>query len=74
MATRNLEDMKNRLYEAFDKALDSSRFSSAGYSEKDAQISAAYLAAASEAAKAIVIIEREQRQAKERGFGRLDKQ
>lgn len=69
--TTNLDELKAKLYEAFDAAIDRANyFSSEGHFEIAAT---KFLGPASEAAKAITLIEREQREAKERGYNKLDK-
>jgi len=59
--TTNFDELKEKLFKAFDRAFS---FNDGDGNERVAM---------GEIAKAIVAIEREQREAKERGFNRLDK-
>ncbi|MCE9506773.1 MAG: hypothetical protein K8R48_00445 [Alphaproteobacteria bacterium] len=70
----NLDEMKNKLYDAFNKALDAAdRCKYSHTSSGEAKAAADYVEAASKAAIAITTIEQEQREAKERGVNKLEK-
>ncbi|MCE9506771.1 MAG: hypothetical protein K8R48_00435 [Alphaproteobacteria bacterium] len=71
--TTNLDELKNKLYEAFDKTLRVVSYYKAGNSASTANADAAYLEAAAKLADSISKVEREQREAKERGYNKLDK-
>lgn len=71
MSTETLEEIKGKLYKAFNEAIAKADFSRTdAFSYPDgANAVAATLTAAAEAAKSIALIEREQREAKEQGKG-----
>ena len=70
---KSLDELKEALSTAFDKAIERGKEFLRWSDPKYIQAGAQALLAAAEAAKAIALIEREQREAKERGFNRLDK-
>jgi hypothetical protein len=71
--TTNLSELKDKLYKAFDLALSQAEKFRANTNPEYAKAEAGYINAASKAADSIAAIEREQREAKERGRNRLDK-
>ncbi|MCE9506774.1 MAG: hypothetical protein K8R48_00450 [Alphaproteobacteria bacterium] len=74
MAEDNLDALKKELYEAFRIAIKYGKDDLEGYATNAShQAGALSLQAAAEVAKAIAIIDREQRESKERGVNKLEK-
>jgi rRNA-processing protein FCF1 len=74
MAGDNLDELKKELYEAFRVAIKYGKDDLENYKTNEShQAGASSLQAAAEVAKAIAIIDREQREAKDRGYNKLEK-
>jgi hypothetical protein len=71
--TTNLDELKNKLYEAFDLVLSQAEKFRANTNTDYAQAEGGYINAAATIADSISKIEREQREAKDRGYTKLDK-
>jgi hypothetical protein len=72
MKSENLEDLKGRLYEAFDEVIDVAKEDLKIATIPNRTLAAELLKAASEMARSITEIEREQREAREeKGFNKL---
>lgn len=72
MKSENLEDLKGRLYEAFDRVVDIAKEDLEIATIPNRTLAAELLKAASEMARSIAEIEREQREAREdKGFNKL---
>lgn len=72
MKSENLDDLKGRLYEAFDQVIDTAKADLNMNNISNRTLAAEMMKAASQMAQGIAVIEREQREAREgKGFSKL---
>ncbi|MEZ0226045.1 MAG: hypothetical protein ACAH83_15935 [Alphaproteobacteria bacterium] len=71
MTSENLEDLKGRLYEAFDQVVDIAKADLAQANISNRTLAAELLKSAAQMAQGIAVIEREQREASEGRFTKL---